>query len=351
MPEAWWKNAVIYGVDVERFCDSNGDGIGDFQGLISKLPYLADLGVTCIWMLPFFPSSDRDNGYDVTDYFRVDTKYGLFEHFQSFLHRAGERGMRVIVDLITQHTSDQHPWFQAARNNEKSRYRDYYVWAHNPPPVEPGKGSIFPGEETSVWTYDETARAFYHHRFYHFEPDLNTYNREVREEIERIVDFWTSFGIGGFRLDAAPHMLSKPTKQLQLSNDPHDILRQLYRNITEHAPDALVLGEVDEPPAKLKEFFDGEQMNMMFNFLLANYLMLALADESAEPIRKGLSLLPDPPANGQWATFLRNLDEADLEQLAPEEKQRAFAAFAPDEDMRIYGRGIRRRLAPMLGGD
>ncbi|YBV94163.1 alpha-amylase family protein (plasmid) [Phyllobacteriaceae bacterium JZ32] len=351
MIQSWWKDAIIYAVDVERFHDGNGDGVGDFKGLTSKLHYIADLGVTCIWLLPFYPSTEEDNGYAITDYFRIDSRFGLFEDFLDFVHRAGEYGIRVIIDLVVHHTSDQHPWFQAARYNEKSRYRDYYVWAHHPPPVAPGEGTIFPGEEDTVWTYDEVARAFYHHRFYHFEPGLNQANPDVRDEIMRIMDFWLSFGIAGFRVDAAAHLLENPLATPSEAEEIPDILRQMYKRATTFKPDVLMLGEVDESPQELEKFFDGSRLNMMFNFLLDNYLILALAEERAEPIQRGLTLLPQAPSNGQWANFLRNLDEADLERLKPEELEAVFRAFAPEENMRIYGRGLRRRLAPMLGGD
>ena len=351
MPDQWWKDAIIYAVDVERFCDSNGDGVGDFKGLQSKLPYLADLGVTCLWLLPFYPSSNRDNGYDITDYFRVDSRHGLFEDFVDCLHAAGEQGIRVVVDLVAQHTSDHHPWFQAARRNPKSRYHAYYVWTHNPPPVAPGEGTIFPGEENSVWAWDDCAGAYYHHRFYHFQPTLNFANPDVREEIERIIDFWLSFGIAGFRIDAASHMVDHPLAEVGAEAQPPDVLREFYERSTAFKPDVLLLGEVDEEPKKLNEFFDGTRLNMMFNFWLDNYLILALADERCQPVFHALSLLPLPPANGQWANFLRNLDEADLERLAPDERQRVFERFAPEKRMQLYGRGLRRRLAPMLGGD
>jgi maltose alpha-D-glucosyltransferase / alpha-amylase len=351
MSNPWWRDSIIYAIDVERYCDSDGDGVGDFKGLTTRLPYIAELGVTCIWLLPFYSSCGRDNGYDITDYLRVDTRLGPFGDFLDFVHRAVEFGIRVVIDLVVHHTSDQHPWFQAARNNEKSRYRDYYVWTHNPPPIKQDEGTMFPGEEKSVWTYDEVARAYYHHRFYHFEPGLNHANPDVRDEIERIFDYWISFGIAGFRIDAASHIEEDPLVKDQAAAGEPDVRRELYRRAQSIRPDLLLLGEVDEEPDELEKFFDGTRLNMMFNFLLNNYLMLALATKRAEPVRHGLELLPIPPVNGQWANFLRNLDEADLERLTPEELEAVFKAFAPEERMRIYGRGIRRRIAPMLGGD
>lgn len=349
MQEQWWKHAIIYGVDVERFCDSDKDGIGDFPGLCAKLPYLASLGFDCIWLLPFYPSTDRDNGYDITDYYRVARKYGQLSQFQEFVRRAGEQGIRVVLDLVAHHTSDEHPWFQAARQARDSPYRDHYVWSDQPPKPAPGKGRIFPGRQDSVWTFDETARAYYYHRFYDFQPTLNHRNPAVLDELKRIADFWLSFGIAGFRIDAASHLVEDPLDPSGKGDPAHQVLRDLYAHITRRKPDAMVLGEVDEEEAKLASFFDGEQLNMMFNFFLNNYLMLALATETAAPIAEALARLPPKPANGQWANFLRNLDEADLERLDPDQKQQVLDRFAPRDDMRIFGRGIRRRLAPMLG--
>lgn len=349
--ECWWKDAVIYAVDVERFYDSNGDGIGDFSGLTEKLDYIADLGITCIWLLPFYSSTNQDNGYDITGYFNIDPRYGTLDDFIAFVHRAGELGLRIIVDLVTNHTSNKHPWFEAARQNEKSRYRNYYYWAANPPPTPPGKGTIFPGEEDSVWTYDEVARAYYYHRFYHFEPSLNTNNPDVRAELERVLDFWMSFGISGVRVDAAAHMVEAPSPDYQTMDDPHDTLREVHKRSKEIKSDSVLIGEVDENPEELKEFLDGRQLDMMFNFLLNNYLFFALASQKAEPVERAIGLMPPICEKGQWANFLRNFDEVDLEQLSGDERQQVFEAFAPKENMQIYGRGMRRRLAPALGGN
>lgn len=351
MTEHWWKDAIIYGVDVERYCDGNGDGVGDFPGLTARLPYLAGLGVNCVWLLPFFPSTDRDNGYDISDYFRVDPRYGSFDDFLAFVRKSGEQGIRIVIDLVVHHTSDEHPWFQSARHDAASPFRDYYVWSDHPPAPAQGRGSMFPGQEDSVWTFDPVARSYYYHRFYSFQPTLNHRNPAVLDEIERIMDFWASFGISGFRIDAASHMVEDPLDPEGGVDPSHAVLRHIFSHATRRMPDAMLLGEVDEDESKLKTFFDGGQLNMMFNFFLDNYLLLALAAGSALPLRDALARLPPPPDNGQWANFLRNLDEADLERLTPEEMQAVFAAFAPREDMLIFGRGIRRRLAPMLGGE
>jgi maltose alpha-D-glucosyltransferase/alpha-amylase len=318
-----------------------------------KLDYLADLGVTCRWVLPFYPSPDRDNGYDVKDYYGVDPRFGTLEELEVFLRAAGERGLRVVIDLILNHTSDQHPWFQAARRDPKSRFRDYYVWADNPPPVPPEARSIFPGAEDTVWTFDDRAGAYYYHRFYHFQPELRMANPEVRDEVRRVMDFWLSFPVAGFRVDAASHMIeAKGGLKETEPDDPHGILREFHQFAQERKGDVVFIGEADVPLADAAAFFgDGDELNLIFNFLLDNDLFLALATESAEPIVRCLKELPSIPERGQWLNFLRNLDELDLERLSDAERADVYEAFAPDEDMRIYGRGIRRRLAPMLGHD
>ncbi|WP_119460779.1 alpha-amylase family protein [Rhodospirillaceae bacterium SYSU D60014] len=352
MDEPWYKNAVFYAVDVALFQDSNGDGIGDFKGLTSRVPYLADLGVTCVWILPSYPSLGRDNGYDVTDYYQIRPQLGTLDDFLEFLHKAGEHGIRVILDLVVDHTSDKHPWFEAARRDEQSRYRDYYIWSHDPPPPPPGQGTIFPGQESSVWSYDDVARAFYYHRFYSFEPGLNVANPDVQDEICRIIDYWLSFGISGFRVDAALHMVEPKLLDSTEAEDPHGILRRFHDFATSRRPNALLLGEVDENPDILEATFgSGNQLDMLFNFYLNNDIFLALAREDSGPVIKALQVLPEPPKTAQWANFLRNLDELDLERLSDEERDEVFKVFAPEDGMRIFGRGIRRRLAPMLNGD
>lgn len=350
--QRWYQHAVFYGIDVARFQDSDGDGVGDFAGLYGRLGYLSDLGVTCLWLLPFFPSPRRDNGYDVTNYYEVDPRLGTFDDFLRVVHGAGERGIRVVIDLVMDHTSDQHPWFQAARRDRSSRYRRYYEWSDAPPPQEPGKTNIFPGEESSVWTYDEVAGQYYFHRFYHFEPDLNVLCRDVQDEVERVIDYWLSFGVAGFRVDAVSHMIELPHKAaaVSLAHDPHQVIRELRAYTSGRRPDAVLLGEADVEPDRLQTFFGaGDQLHMLYNFVLNNYLFLALAQQSAAPIQRALRQLPAVPMTGQWANFLRNHDELDLERLTEEERETVYDALAPDPRMRIFGRGIRRRLAPMLG--
>ena len=245
--EPWYKNAIIYGVDVATFQDANGDGIGDFMGVCDRLDYLTELGVTCLWLLPFFPTPNRDNGYDVKNYYEVDPRLGTFEDFLRLVHRAGERGIRIMIDLVMDHTSDEHPWFQAARRDRNSRYRRYYEWSDAPPPTEPDKVNIFPGEESSVWTYDEIAGQYYFHRFYHFEPDLNVMCQDVRDEIERVIDYWLSFGISGFRVDAVSHMIEAPHKaaEASMAHDPHQVIREIRAYTSRRRPEAVLLGEAD----------------------------------------------------------------------------------------------------------
>jgi len=350
MDPIWYKNVVFYALDISRFADSNGDGWGDFAGATQKVSYLADLGVSAIWLLPCFPSPRRDNGYDISDYERIDPRLGTLEDFLQFIHRCGEHGIRVLTDLVMNHTSRDHPWFQAARFDEKSRYRNYYVWSDSPPPLSPGLTPVFPGQEDSVWTYDPLVRAYYFHRFYTEEPGLNLSNPQVQEEVRRIMDLWLSYGIAGFRIDAAAHMVAEKGLNATRMKDPHDLLRGIHDYARERRPDVVMLGEVDLPPDPTGSFFgSGDEMNMLFNFLLCNHLWLALADQSVDPIHRAMGLVPKPPASCQWANFLRNLDELDLEQMPAADRLRVMDAFAPEEDMRIFGRGIRRRTAPMLG--
>ena len=350
--DPWYTDAVIYGVDVKKFADGNGDGIGDFIGLAERLPYIAELGVTCVWLLPFFGSPLRDNGYDVSDYYSVHPDMGTREDFLNFLHRAGEHGIRVIIDLVVNHTSDEHPWFQASRRDDRSRYRDYYVWNQDPPPVEPNTHSIFPGEETSVWTYDEVARAYYFHKFYSFQPDLNIANPEVREEILRIIDYWLSFGISGFRIDAAPMVIADNGLQRASPRDPHGVLREMALYVRERRNEGLLLGEVNMPAEKLRDYFgDGDQMGLLFDFSLACHIFAGMAREDATTIARAQALVPQPPPGCGWANFLRNLDELDFSRVSPDLRDDVFAAFAPRPEMQLYDRGVRRRLAPMLGGD
>ncbi|GGE28630.1 maltose alpha-D-glucosyltransferase [Agaricicola taiwanensis] len=348
----WYQDAIIYGIDVEKFADGNGDGIGDFIGLTSKLPYLRKLGITCIWLLPFFDTPNRDNGYDIRDYYRLNPQTGTMGDFIEFIRRAGEHGIRVIVDLVVNHTSTEHPWFEAARRDARSRFRDYYIWSDSPPAIDTNNTTIFPGEEDNVWTYDEVANAYYFHRFYHFQPELNIANEEVREEVAKIMQYWMAFGVAGFRIDAAPIMIGENGLRRSEPRDPHGVLHDMNAVLRERLPDGLMMGEANVEPEKLSEFFgDGQGLGLLLNFYLNAFFFLALAREDAAPVAQALTELPQTPQDCGWGNFLRSLDELDLSRLTGEERQETYARFAPDESMRLYGRGIRRRIAPMLDGD
>ena len=349
--EDWYKDAVIYAVDVETFQDADADGIGDFQGLFDRLDYLEELGVTCLWLLPFYPTPNRDNGYDVMDYYGVDERLGTLSDFVAFVEGAERRDIRVIVDLVANHTSDRHPWFQAAREDPNSKYRDYYIWSTDPPPPDPGTGSVFPGEveDDRIWTYDAEAGAYYFHRFYPFQPDLNTANPEVHEEIEKVMRFWLELGISGFRVDAATLMIQQKDPTGPEIDDPRAILRRM-RDVIDEYDDAILLAEADDAPEELAAYFD-RQFDLLLNFVLNAHLTHALAEESSTPIAGAFERLPEIYGVGQWANFLRNFDELNIGRLSDEQREIVFERFAPDPDMRIYGRGIRRRLAPMLDGD
>ncbi|MBF2005658.1 MAG: alpha-amylase family protein [Chlorogloeopsis fritschii C42_A2020_084] len=351
MEHVWYKNAIIYSLDVETFVDSNGDGVGDFPGLTNRLDYLAGLGVTCLWLLPFYPSPNRDNGYDVMDYYNVDSRLGTLGDFVEFMHEARERGIRVIADLVVNHTSDRHPWFVAARSDRNSKYRDYYVWTEEPPQVD-SHTVIFSGEKESVWEYDEQAGAYYLHHFYKEQPDLNIANPAVREEICKIMGFWLELGVSGFRVDAAPYLIEGMGIPGAEASDLENFLSEMREFVSSRHGDAVLLGEANVTPDKLVTYFgEGDRMQMLFNFWLNQYMFLALAREDAKPLCDALKSLPNIPHTAQWVNFVRHHDELSLSELTEAERQEVFAAFAPQENMQIYGRGIRRRLPPMLGSD
>lgn len=351
MTKYWYKNAIIYSLDVKSFIDSNGDGIGDLAGLAASLDYLACLGINCIWMLPFYPSPLNDAGYDVTDQYNVDERIGSLQEFVLLTEQAKERGIRIMIDLVLNHTSDQHPWFKQAREDPDSRFRNYYIWSEKKPKND-SPDILFPGVQESNWSYDEKAGAWYYHTFYPNQPDLNVTNPVVQEEIKHIIRFWLQMGVDGFRVDAVPHML-RDKGPAKFKEDPHNFLRSLRKFADEHGKDIVLMGEADTKPDSYREFFgERDQLHMLLNFYLNNHLYLALAQEKAAPLNHSLNkLLPHADVRNQFANFVRNHDELDLEQLTKKEQQIVFNTFAPDENMRIYGRGIRRRLAPMLNND
>jgi maltose alpha-D-glucosyltransferase/alpha-amylase len=351
--DLWYKDAIIYAINVDTFQDSDGDGIGDFAGLTARIDHVEALGATCIWLMPFYPSPNRDNRYDVADHYGVDPCLGSLGHLVDFLRAARERGIRVMIDLVVNHTSDQHPWFQEARRDPRSRYRDYYVWSEELPP-HADEGMVFPGVERSTWSWDDAAGAYYFHRFYRHQPDLNLSNPAVRDEIRRIMGFWLELGVSGFRLDAAPFLIDLKGVQPDAveRRRPHTFFRRMREFLSWRRGDAALLAEANVLMEEVEDYVgSGDRLHMLFNFYLNQHLFLALASGSAQPLADVLRGGPRLPLTAQWANFLRNHDELDLGRLRADDRERVYEAFAPEEDMRLYHRGIRRRLAPMLGGD
>jgi maltose alpha-D-glucosyltransferase/alpha-amylase len=350
--DLWYKNAVIYCLSVATYMDANGDGIGDFQGLMRRLDYLQGLGVTALWLMPFQPSPCKDDGYDVADYYGVDPRYGTLGDFVEFTRACEQRGMRVLIDLVVNHTSNEHPWFQEACRDPKSKYRDWYVWSARKP-KNADSGVVFPGVQKSTWNYDKTAKAYYFHRFYDFQPDLNTANPEVQAEILKIMGFWLQLGVSGFRMDAVPFVIAKKGAGLTRPTEQYDMLRSFSEFLTWRKGEAIILAEANVlPDTDLKYFGDsGERLQMMFNFEVNQHLFFALASGDSRPLVKAISDTKSRPATAQWGQFLRNHDELDLGRLTSKQRETVFAAFGPDQDMQLYQRGIRRRLAPMLQGD
>jgi maltose alpha-D-glucosyltransferase/alpha-amylase len=355
MSDRWYQKAVVYCLDIDTFADANGDGIGDIRGLIGRLDYLARLGVTCLWLNPIHPSPDRDDGYDVSDFYNVDPRFGTLGDFAELLHQAQNLGIKVIIDLVVNHTSDQHPWFQSARSSPDSPFHDWYVWAETAPP-DRNQGMVFPGEQAETWSNERTAKAWYYHRFYKFQPDLNFRNPQVRAEIKKICAFWLQLGVAGFRMDAVPFIIEETEPGNPNSPKDFAFLTELRQFVQWRRGDAVLLAEANVEPDQLHVYFGDEggsnsRLHMLFDFMLNAKLMLALARENPEPIIEALRETPKLPPGGQWATFLRNHDEVDLSRLTADQREQVFARFGPQPEMQLYGRGIRRRLGPMLGND
>jgi trehalose synthase len=349
--DLWWKNAVVYCLDVETFLDTDGDGCGDLVGLTDRLDYLAGLGVSCVWLMPFHPSRQRDDGYDITDFYGVDRRLGTPGDMAELIRTANDRGIRVIADLVMNHTSDQHEWFQAARADRDSPYRGFYVWADEKPPEKPGD-VVFPDQEESNWAYDEAAGQWYLHRFYSHQPDLNVANPEVRDEIAQVVGYWLDLGLAGFRVDAVPFMLEPIGMPEDALQDPHELLRDLRRFIGRRRGDAVLMGEVNLAVDQLGAFFgDGDQLHMILSFSVNQAMYLAFARGAAAPLEAAMRALPKIPEDCQWANFVRNHDELTLDKLSESERSEVFGAFGPEERFQLYGRGLRRRLPTMVGGD
>lgn len=351
LEDLWYKNAVIYSLDLETFMDGNGDGTGDFEGLCNRLDYLHALGLDTIWLAPFQPTPNRDNGYDISDFYGVDPRHGSSGDFVSFIHKARKLGIKVIIDLVVNHSSGEHRWFQEARSSPDSPKRNWYVWSKTRP-KNWNKGMVFPGVQKATWTKDKVAKEYYFHRFYEFQPDLNTDNPEVREEINKIMGYWLELGIAGFRVDAVPFILeSSDSKGSETPQLHFEYLKEMRRFLQWRRGDAVLLGEANVLPEESKKYFgdDGDGIHLMFNFYVNQYSFYALATSDTEPLIKALEATREISPTSQWAHFLRNHDELDLGRLADEERQKVFDRFGPEPTMQLYERGIRRRLSPMLG--
>jgi trehalose synthase len=351
--DVWWKNAIFYCLDVETFLDSDGDGCGDLSGLCERVDYLTGLGIGCLWLMPFMPSCQRDDGYDITDFYGVDPRLGTHGDLLEVVRAAREGGMRVIADLVVNHTSNRHPWFEDARRGAEAPFHDFYVWRDEKPEEKPGD-VVFPDRENSNWAFDEEAGQWYMHRFYSHQPDLNVANPKVRDEIAQVVGFWLEQGLSGFRVDAVPFLIEPPGSPEGARQDPHELLRDLRRFIGRRNGEAVLLGEVNLPPEEQRQFFgdeDGDELQLVFSFTVNQAMFLALAREDAAPLVQALDALPAIPEDCQWANFVRNHDELTLDKLSDSERQEVFDAFGPQPELQLYGRGIRRRLPTMLAGD
>jgi maltose alpha-D-glucosyltransferase/alpha-amylase len=349
--DLWYRNAIIYCLDVEKYQDSDGDGVGDFRGLSERLEYLAGLGVTCVWLLPFFKSPNRDNGYDVTDYYSVHEKHGSLGDFVECMNHARALGMRVIVDLVVNHTSNKHPWFEQARRDPKSPFHDWYVWSDKRP-ANHNTGMVFPGVQKTTWTRDRLAKQYYFHRFYDFQPDLNTHNKDVRREIHKIMGFWLELGVSGFRMDAVPFLIQKKGPDVERAQD-FELLHEMRDFLQWREGDAILLAEANVPPEESVKYFgeQGERLQMLLNFPVNQRLWYALATGDLEPLKNAIRETRHVPEQGQYVQFIRSHDECDLGRLTDQQRAKVFAACGPKKNMQLYDRGIRRRMTPMLGGD
>ncbi len=343
----WYKDAIIYELHVKAFFDSNGDGFGDFNGLTEKLDYLQDLGVNCIWLLPFFKSPLRDDGYDIADYYTVHHNYGTVADFKTFMKSAHKRGIRVLADLVLNHTSDRHAWFQAARTSTDPKIRNYYVWSDDPNKYS-GARIIFTDTEHSNWTWDDAAKQYYWHRFFSHQPDLNYDNPNVRREMIRVMKFWLNTGLDGFRCDAVPYLFEREGTNCENLPETHVYLKQIRHYIDEHYEDRILLAEANQWPEDLLPYFgDGDEFHMSFNFPLMPRIFMAIRREERRPIIEIINRLPEIPEQCQWGIFLRNHDELTLEMVTDEERDYMYYEYARDPRMKI-NIGIRRRLAPLM---
>ncbi len=346
----WYETAIFYELYPRAFADGNGDGWGDFIGLRSRLDYLEWLGVDCIWMTPIYPSPLRDDGYDVSSYYGVDPRYGLMEDFKLTVDEIHRRNMKIILDLVVNHTSDLHPWFAEARRSKDSPLRDYYVWSHDPDRYNDTR-IIFVDTEESNWAYDEYSGEYYWHRFYSNQPDLNYDNPNVRQEMLNIIDYWMEMGIDGFRVDAVPYLYEREGTNCENLPETHEYIKEMRAYIDQKYPEAVLLAEANQWPEELLPYFgDGDEFHMCFHFPLMPRLFMALAREDRSSVVDILAATPPIPPGCQWATFLRNHDELTLEMVTEEERQFMWDFYAKEPRQRL-NLGIRRRLTPLMDGD
>jgi len=345
----WYKDAIIYQVHVRTFYDSNGDGIGDFRGLAQRLDYLQELGINTLWLMPFFPSPLRDDGYDIADYRAVHSSYGNLDDFRNFLRVAHERGIRVIMEMVLNHSSDQHPWFQESRSSRENPRRDWYVWSDTDTRYR-GARIIFLDTELSNWAWDPVSKQYYWHRFFSHQPDLNYDNPAVREEMWNIMRFWLEMGVDGFRLDAVPYLVERENTNCENLPETHTVIRDFRARLDHEFPGRMFLAEANQWPADLRPYLDAAEFHMAFHFPLMPRMFMGLKLEDRKPITEILQQTPAIPEACQWCLFLRNHDELTLEMVTDMERDYMYDEFARDKSMRL-NLGIRRRLAPLLDND
>src|ERR1043166_1877421 len=347
----WYKDAIVYELHVKAFADSNNDGIGDFRGLTEKLDYVRDLGVNTIWLLPFYPSPMKDDGYDVADYHHIFADYGTMADFKQFVREAHRRGLKIITEFVANHTSDQHPWFQAARRAPPgSAKRDYYVWSDSDQKYQ-GTRIIFTDSEASNWTWDPIAKAFYWHRFFSHQPDLNFDNPSVLKAVAKVMNFWLDLGVDGLRLDAIPYLCEREATSNENLPETHAVVKRIRALIDQHHPNRMLLAEANQWPEDVRDYFgDGDECHMAYHFPLMPRMYMAIAQEDRHPIVEIMQQTPAIPDNCQWAIFLRNHDELTLEMVTSNERDYMYQMYAAEPRARI-NLGIRRRLAPLMDND
>jgi maltose alpha-D-glucosyltransferase/alpha-amylase len=346
----WYKDAIIYQAHVRTFHDSNGDGIGDFQGFEQKLDYLQELGVNAVWLMPFFPSPLRDDGYDIADHYAVHSSYGTLDDFRKVVEAAHNRGIRIIIEMVLNHTSDQHPWFQESRSSQHNPRRDWYVWSDTDTRYA-GTRIIFLDTETSNWAWDPISQSYYWHRFFSHQPDLNYDNPAVREQMWNVMKFWLAMGVDAFRLDAVPYLVEREGTNCENLPETHEVLKEVRRKLDAQFPGRMLLAEANQWPADLRPYFGNEdEFHMAFHFPLMPRMFMGLKLEDRKPITEILQQTPEIPPSCQWSLFLRNHDELTLEMVTDMERDYMYDTYAENKTMRL-NLGIRRRLAPLLDND